>query len=203
MGRHYHRTSLGSPLLKQLFNGADTAGINGGKNFIQQPERLVGNQQARFAGQRTRDTDTLALEIAEEAGITERTVRYARKKLRLKGAIEPIAYEKGGRGKSTIYKFPWVEKGGNNDRVSDENNTKRGKYSARKGGNNAPPYNSSSNYKKASPSRGQVDKVHLETEYGKWNVQRLHELCERMGYGEAKAQLDREIAEKEQEGEQA
>lgn len=141
--------------------------------------------------------------IAEEAGITERTVRYARKKLRLKGAIEPIAYEKGGRGKSTIYKFPWVEKGGNNDRVSDENNTKRGKYSARKGGNNQPPYNSSSNYKKASASRGQVDKAPVEGTADEWKVRRLHELCERMGYGEAKAQLEREIAENEGEGRQA
>ena len=142
--------------------------------------------------------------ICKETGLTEGTVKLALAELRRRGWIDAVAYEKGGRGKSPVYKFPITEnRGENDDGLERKNRPKQGRNSHVNRGEKNTPYNSSSNYKKASASRGQHDTRPVDGAAYEWRVRRLHELCERMGYGEARAQLEREIAENEGEGQQA
>src|SRR5690606_5483364 len=46
MGSNYHGAALGGTLLQQRLNGFYTGRIDGGEHLIEQPEWLIGNEQA-------------------------------------------------------------------------------------------------------------------------------------------------------------
>lgn len=142
--------------------------------------------------------------ICKETGLTEGTVKLALSELRKRGWIDAVAYGRGGRGKSPVYKFPIAENRGENDtRIQGVNTPKQGRNSYVNRYEKNTPYNSSSKYKKASPSRGQGDKPREFTEAAMQRTLRIGELCKLHEYGEAMRIFEREQAENESEGRQA
>jgi len=94
--------------------------------------------------------------IAAETGITERNVRNAKRRLMQKGALLALAYENGGRGKCTVFAFPYVtDKRGKKEQGIVHETRKK---TTDKHGKKPPPYNSLSNIKKGAASRRQGDK---------------------------------------------
>lgn len=96
--------------------------------------------------------------IAEEVNATERTVERCKKRLKEMGAIKALAFENGGRGRSTVYAFPMVndKPRQNSGGLSAETPTKK-TYKPRQ---KERPYNSLSDIKKGAASRRREDKAH-------------------------------------------
>ncbi len=116
-------------------------GITKGSASVVLTELLRYRNYKTLTAFRSRDN------LVEDTGYCDKTVKKAMATLRAKEIIVPVAYEHGGRGCSTIYKFSTkLEKGGENAtpyESGDENGgtlgPKRGNFKTETGEESTPP----------------------------------------------------------------
>lgn len=142
--------------------------------------------------------------LMRKLGRSEKAVKNALKELRGTGIIEPVAYPKGGRGRSPVYQFRYTAEAVRRYNEScktgaefsplstggflenrGKNFPKQGQNFPETGENSAPPSTESSNIYRnaAAPSRREVDKFPDPDRGGELTT--FGELATRHGFGRA------------------